>query len=284
MTQEADEAAMRKAFEQFMVSGKKKKGEAASPSKKVNHTVQRQEAKLVLKKVERKYWQILNAFQGTLERDWLEVDDNLERVVSSIAELRRRIAMESRQLRLEKSKAHKQWEGYGYRVSSYITTEDLELALSHDLLQHEKLMAGARMLLASLSEAQEALGRRLEEMMLHHMDSMSMVGEHLDPASSLWTTMGAVDGLQHVHSSLAMELYRKQLLVQSLLDAVNDDLLGNSEHVEEMDANPRRVADKCSREWPRGSKASHINVAVLEELLNLGERGEDGNNEKQVRK
>ena len=35
-------------------------------------------------------------------------------------------------------------------------------------------------------------------------------------------------------------------------------------------SNPRRVAEKCLREWPRDSKASEVNVVVLDGLLALG--------------
>jgi hypothetical protein len=158
----------------------------------------------------------------------------------------------------------------------------VELALSHDLIQHEKMMAGARTLLSSLSDAQESLARRLDEWMLHDMDTLYMIeslgddsAEEASSSSSLETVMRATDKLQNVFCSLALELYRKQLLIQSLLDAVNDDLLvRNDDEEEEMDVgtnvNPRRVAEKCLREWPRGSKESHVDVKVLDELLELG--------------
>ena len=276
----AQEEDMRKAFEQFMITGKKtgKVNVVQTTSKQKVGTKDEQ----VLKRAEKKYWQILNAFQGTLERDWLEVDDNLEGVVSSISNLRSRIAMESRYLMKQKSKSHKPWDGCGYRVDEYsggvLMVDDVEMALSHDLVQHEKMMAGARLLLASLSEAQETLGRRLDELMLHDMDTIHVMQcMALETSSSLSTVMSVVEKLQDVFTSLALELYRKQLLIQSVLDAMNDDLLvRDQEEVDDaggMDDNPRRVAEKCLREWPRGSKSSHINVEMLDGLLSLGERG-----------
>ena len=190
----------------------------------------------MLKKVEKKYWQIINAIQGTLERDWLQVDDNLERVVSSISNLRRRIYLESRQLCKMKTNVTKTWNGCGYRANheSGVTIDDVELALSHDLLQHEKMMAGARMLLSSLSEAQEALARRLDELFLHHMDTVNVIQSMgCETPPSLLVVMAAVDKLQQVFTSLALELYRKQVLVQTILDAVNDNLLARDEDEEE---------------------------------------------------
>jgi hypothetical protein len=257
---------MRRAFEQFMMSGSKNKSPGVVQEVDRKNQVVEANEELLLKKAERKYWQILNAFQGTLERDWLQFDDNLLDVVSSIANLRGRIAMESRLL--AKKDSHKLWDGHGYHpTKSSLSTEDVDLALSHDLLQHEKMMRGLRTLLASLSEAQEALGRRLEELMLHHLETKQCM--------PLWTSV--VDRLQQDFCDLAMELYRKQVLVGSLLDAVNDDLLVAHEDEETVDAhvNPRRVADKCCREWPRGSNKSHVNVKMLDGLLQLGERDEN---------
>lgn len=284
MSNNEDEEEMQKAFEQFMISGRNSKDRSRvekvdvqnkSPVKHKNT----QKEEVVSKKVEKKYWQILNAFQGTLKRDWLEVDDNLEGVVSSIYNLRSRIYMESRQLYRMKNRSIYKWNGCGYRANGEggLTVDDVELAMSHDLLQHEKMMAGARMLLSSLSEAQEALGRRLDELLLHHMDALYLVQNSmtLEVPDSMQTIMASVDKLQQVFTSLALELYRKQLLVQEVLDAFNDDLFfrddDDDEDADAMDVNPRRVADKCLREWPRGSKASHVNATILDGLLTLGE-------------
>jgi hypothetical protein len=276
MSQHSEEE-MREAFEQFMISGKSKSsGGSESPAAAYKHRSNNKD-KVTLKKVEKKYWQIINAIQGTLERDWLHVDDNLERVVSSISNLRKRIYLESRQLYKMKTSVTKKWSGCGYRGQNEggVTVDDLELALSHDLLQHEKMMAGARMLLSSLSEAQEALARRLDELFLHHMDTVYVVQSlGCETLPSLLVVMTAVDKLQQVFSSLALELYRKQVLVQTILDAVNDNLLVREEEEEEengaIHVSPRRVAEKCLREWPRDSEASEVNVAVLEGLLALG--------------
>jgi hypothetical protein len=258
---EVDDVDVRRAFEHFMMRGNNKSPAVAQEVAMPNNVERLEpEEELLLKNAERKYWQILKAFRGTLERDWLQVDDNLHDVISSIANLRGRIAMENRLL--AKKDCLKLWDGHGYHsTKSSLWREDVELALSHDLLQHEKMMGGARTLLASLSEAEEALGRRLEELMLHLLEMKQCV--------PLWTSVA--DRLQQVFCDLAMELYRKQVLVRSLLDSVTDDLLvAKDEESVYADVNPRRVADKCCQEWPRGSKKSHVNVKMLDGLLQLG--------------
>ena len=167
---------MRQAFAEFMISGKGSSKNKEKPSSQVQSPSIDRAAReaTAFKKQERKYWQIINAFQGTLQRDWLDVDDNLGRVMDSISSLRERIAAESRQLRKQKETPTKRWQGHGFRSRSSslgLTPDDVQLALTHDLLRHEKMMAGARMLIASLSEAQDTLGRRLEESMLHDMET-----------------------------------------------------------------------------------------------------------------
>ena len=51
----------------------------------------------------------------------------------------------------------------------------MELALSHDLMQHEKMMDGLRSLLANLSECHEALLRHLDVMTKHHSECLDFL-------------------------------------------------------------------------------------------------------------
>jgi hypothetical protein len=281
----SDEAAMQQAFADFM-NGGQSKSKVTTPSSPL--VVLDAEARMELetvrevqavKKLERKYWQILHAFQGSLERDWLAVDDNLGGVVSSIANLRGRIVMESRKIFEQRDGSSKQgsWKRCGYRASGMdLTLDDIQLALSHDLLQHENMMLGARTLLASMADAQESLGRRLEELMVHHMDTMEVIQSlvRFDPqSSSIVVVMGMVDGLQEIYTSLAAELYRKQSSVQTLLDATNDDLLiTGEERVTRQDQDPRALAEKCSMSWSRRSTSSCVVESSIQALLQLGDR------------
>ena len=281
----SDEAAMQQAFADFMNGGQSKL-KVATPStpRVVLDAKARMELETVrevqaVKKLERKYWQILNAFQGSLERDWLAVDDNLGGVVSSIANLRGRIVMESRKIyeNRDGSSNHGSWKRYGYRSCGMdLTIDDIQLALSHDLLQHENMMVGARKLLASMADAQEALGRRLEELILHHMDTVEFIQSlvHFDPqSSSIVVVMGMVDSLQDIYTSLAAELYRKQSSLQTLLDVTNDDLLiTGEERVTRQDQDPRALAEKCAMSWSRRSTSSCVVESSIQALLQLGDR------------
>ena len=280
----ADEIAMQAAFADFMGRGRSKpSGNARCTSLGVDSggTLDLEVARelQLVKKLERKYWQILNAFQGTLERDWLQVDDNLGDVVSSIANLRSRIWMESSKIH-ERANAPSQesWKRAYRRCNQGLTRDDIQLALTHDLLKHEDMMAGARTLLSSIAEAQGSLGRRLEELLTHQMAVVELLQglPHFDPlsSSSIVTVMKMVDGLTDIFVSLASELYRKQWLVQTVIDSTNDDLLVNvGESVSRKGEDPRAVADKCSRSWSRRSSLSCVDESAIQGLLRLGTHG-----------
>lgn len=194
------------------------------------------------RKPERQYSTIIKAFQGTLQRDWLDVDDNLAAVMRSISNLRDRIYWSSQQLRNKSKREDWQTNSCGPRV--YLLKEDIELALAYEMQQHELMMAGARSLLSSMNQAQEALGRRLAEGMQYEID---LQGEcyargELPPPSVMGT-------LEDVYGTLAEELYHKQMAVQDVLDCTNDFLLANDEDLITADENPRKVAKRSCEKW-----------------------------------
>ena len=88
----------------------------------------------------------------------------------------------------------------------------------HDLEQHEKMLAGLRRLLSALSEVQEALGRKLDELMGLHWgccEDVDLRSEHSSSSSIPMQTL--VDEASLVYHQLAMELYRKQGLVKGII-------------------------------------------------------------------
>lgn len=203
---------------------------------------------------------IVKAFQGTLQRDWLEVDDNLAAVVRSISNLRDRIYWSSQQLLAGPYIAGgNDWKRQrGARV--HLKHQDIELALKHELQQHEQMMTGARSLLTSLNQAQEALGRRLAEGMQLCLDIRA--NQSLDNKSI--SALASIDALEHVYHILAVELYSKQVMVQEMLNCTNDYLFASDDVVVTADENPRRTAHKCSTKWTLMSQQADI-----KELMSL---------------
>ena len=196
---------------------------------------------------------IVKAFQGTLQRDWLEVDDNLAAVVRSISNLRDRIYWSSQQLAVPYNTSGDEWKTpRGARV--HLEREDIELALKHELQQHEQMMTGARSLLTSLNQAQEALGRRLAEGMELCLEIRA---NHYSWEKSL-SSLSSIDALEDVYHILAEELYTKQVMVQEMLNCTNDYLFASDDDVVTADENPRRVAHRCSTKWTLMSQQAEI--------------------------
>jgi hypothetical protein len=306
---EEDEEAMRAAFAAFMLHGKSQGAvtSSQSPVAQAHASNNNNNNNTAFSKALRKYKPITTAFHGTLDRDWWEVDDNLAQVMASIANLRERCYLTSRLIVKQKQQQEKSrntcssssrgggimmrhpqkqpsWKGRGFRVDAQTTAfteDDLELTLSHDLLQHERMLAGARKLLHSLGEAQEALGRRLDELLLHRMETYRYLDDDFSvTAAGVVAFAGVcsrVDHCQQLYSQSSKELYRKQSLAAQVFDSVQDSLLYREQAVsrygggsggggDEDDAarSPRAVAQRVVNQWPRTHRESHFySSAVL---------------------
>eukprot|EP01083_Nonionella_stella_P155830 503957_1 len=129
----------------------------------------------------------------------------------------------------EANKMKNEWASHGFSqtyggVPTLLNEEDADLALSHDLLQHEKMMSAIRSLFANLSECQEAMHRILDEVMKHHHECIE-VFDWSDLTVSFYKSSSLEELLNDFVAMLSLELYRKQSLVHLLLGAVEDDLL-----------------------------------------------------------
>mmetsp|Transcript_28299 Transcript_28299/g.46846 ORF Transcript_28299/g.46846 Transcript_28299/m.46846 type:complete len:287 (+) Transcript_28299:393-1253(+) len=218
----------------------------------------------------KQYASIVKAFQGTYQRDWLEVDDNLGAVMRSISNLRDRIYWTSEQLVKQQQQSEAAADETTNRsalpkrrsIASarvHLTRDDMELALQHDLQQHEQMMVGARSLISNLNQAQEALGRRLDEAMQYNLEF-----EYYDEASSSFQSNNSM-AMEQVYQELARALYQKQLLVVHVLTCTNNRLLMAPPSSREQssgsgpaalasvieDDEPRTAAQTCIKKWTR---------------------------------
>jgi hypothetical protein len=193
---------------------------------------------------------VMRAFQGRLQ-EWKETDTQLEAVVGSIANLRDRIWWETRQRAQMESR--KPWEECCFRPSlvSALTLEDMQLALTYDLLQHEKMMAAGRNLITSLAQAQDGMGRRLDEWMMMNLESpLSQQG------------LICLDLAQDVYGLLAEKLYCRQDALRLIFDSSHDGLV--SKEGVEGHQNPRVVARTALSRWQ--SKDS-VMTKLVDEML-----------------
>lgn len=179
--------------------------------------------------------------------NWLEVDDTGQELVQSISGLRERIWQISKELASMKQRTTKQaeWKKHGYRNRNdeLLSIEDLELALHHDVLQHERMLTSLRKMLSGTAQTQEAMGRRLDEFYRLLDDAQMVRGSFL-----------SLEDCQGLYTATANELYRKQMLAEKVLDSVSDRLLYREDEHGSNDENPRRLAQQCSEQWSRRHK------------------------------
>ena len=269
----------KKAFEEFMLGGRtrsRKISNNSSGSSNNNNNNKSSPATSTPKTPPqiKRIVSIIKAFQETLVREWLDVDHNLYLIMSSISNLREQCCETNHRLIvLRKNKGaqsqkqqhqqhdrRNQWSGYGYRnnimttstTSLFLQQDDLEMALTNALLQHERMITTGRQLLSNLGQVQEALGRRLDELLtflVYNYNAQGLmrsassaddenrkdndknckndddvVGDDDDDDVDV---LKQVDECQELFHATASELYRKQTLAVGVLDetSAQDSLL-----------------------------------------------------------
>ncbi len=213
---------------------------------------------------------IFKALQGRIQ-DWKDANEQSERVLGSILNLRDRLAWESSHLQRSREAPPSKkpaWEGWGFRdgttASSALLEEDVELALHHDLLQHERMQGALRGLLSSMAQATDAMGRRLDEGLM--MASVQSADDDTDGGSGTHPSLAIMEGAQQAYSFLSEELYRKQVLVRKVLDSCHDGLVDQESTDVFVRGDPRQVVLDACRAWtPRDSEAQ----AGVDRLLKM---------------
>lgn len=228
----------------------------------------------------RTFARLRRAFALSL-RDWLDLDGQALEVVRSVANLRERLWLSSRALAAAEDRqsdsaaavAGADWRRHGYRggtapsrgAGAHLTVADLRLTLSDELRQHERMLALARRTVAALGPEQDSLGRRLEDLLLwaeqaHSNDTDSGAAGNLLQSAVEFAVQ--IETYRQVFVAASQELYRKQLLLQEVLDSVHDGLLygATCDSLENRDVepsdSPKQVARRCADVWPRSSPQS----------------------------
>jgi len=225
-----------------------------------------------MKRYEKRCWNVFHRFCSTLQNDWFSLDDQLLDVIQSISELRHRMLMQAKCLHdFAHHKDRYNWLCHGNSKihmiccdnTKILTKADVELALSHDIIQHEKMMAGVRSLLSNLSEIQDTLGTSLDKIMQQQLEVTTNQCKRNE------TLINLVNEMNNIFVMLAMEIYRKQILAQMLIESTagNDILYSSHQSVDnDEEDGARKTATFCCRRWPRNSKYSlvdHERVGVL---------------------
>ncbi|KAL3929612.1 MAG: hypothetical protein SGARI_004704 [Bacillariaceae sp.] len=151
----------------------------------------------------------------------------------------------------------KPWAGCGLRnnnggggtsSNSFLLQDDIQCALDHDLLQHERMIAVLRSLMASLAQLLDAFGRRLDEWMMQDVNGMYA---------------------QQLFALLSEDLYNKQVVSQKILDSCHVGML-------EEDAipnivkgkQPHEIAKQAMQQWKSGGSSRRSEKdALMERFL-----------------
>jgi len=259
---------MQEAYQEFML-GKSKSGVPTSPKEQNRGNIDNDWSS----RKKSGYRPILRALQGRLE-EWKDTNYKLEGVLRSIANLRDRVYWESgclkassvaiggRTICVQQQQERKQqgstWRDSGFRSISLnhigghtLLNEDIDLALNHDLLQHEKMLSALRSLVASLAQSVDEVGRRLDEWMFQNlMDQNDEIDEKM--FGIIVKEQNTLEIVQEVYSLLASDLYLKQKMATRILDSCHDGLLGigdeNNQSRCYRKVNPRDVIRKTAKE------------------------------------
>jgi hypothetical protein len=209
------------------------------------------------------------SFYKVLVQQYLDSDRFAEDVLRSIVNLQDRLRHEM--VLVERMKSNQAattklpplpWKSYGYRhdqqdLDEGLTLDDINMTLDRDLLQHEAMLSQLRRMVSTMAQAQDAMGRRLSEWYNNEGDDDDD-DDGLETAQSLYVTC-------------AQELYRKQIMVQSICDKAAMDL-GNalstgSVHVRST------TARECLTIWNRSCAESYLAVKK-DEIKSLIQRYE----------
>ena len=188
----------------------------------------------------------IRVFQAKVQ-DWTDIDDQLRSVLMSVQALRNRMWWES--TRQADPTSRSSWQKcldlHIPGTPTCLNASDIQLALSTDLLQHEKMMVTTRFLAAALSQAQDRIGRFLHEWMVIHREAPLSIQE-----------LSVLGEAQNVNTLLGKELCRKQALVSTLIKSTIKGLVRDEKKNEASAESPRIVAADCVTNW--GSRDSAL--------------------------
>jgi len=159
------------------------------------------------------------------------------------------------------------WKSYGHQETSsqsfshHLQIDDIQLALSHDLEQHEKMLTGLRSLMSNMAECHDALGRIVDNLWQFHFEVENNEGMNKD--ESLEHIVTCVTSL---YQMLSMELYRKQNMVPMVIDSTKDEILGMNELGKGHDVRTKKsqtLVRECCKSWKRSSSDEELLLSVM---------------------
>jgi hypothetical protein len=288
----------------------------------------------------KRYFQLLRSFNDKVQYNWLDTDDQMLSIIENIVSIRARLPIEWKVLQFSTTQLYSPstqramnpqcgfrddvtnmhldngdhlWKYCGFLGKPkevpyslvHLNIDDIQLALSNDLMQHEKMLVELRKHISQLSECHDALGRVVDTLWHFHLECCSVVEAQEDEPQDDADIGDDVDkvlesnivhAVTEVFHMLSMELLRKQRLVPLVLESTNDELLGIKEDEAELmvrnkngvqgvegyvggDSNDAiydksthglRAARKCCKGWKRTSDDTCVDLSLIGHLVKLG--------------
>jgi len=274
----------------------------------------------------KRYYQLLRSFNDKVKHTWLDIDDQMLAILQNIVSIRGRLPLEWKLLHSSSLKQDNP-EGGGDFVdgnqddwkycgllgkpkeipySFHLRPNDVQLALSNDLKQHEKMLIALRSFISNLAECHDALGRVVDNLWKFHLECTTEdeeEGEGQGQGDDGWMhneddgMESIVQNVTNVFQMLSMELYRKQSLVPLIIESTEDEILGVEKQASSAgdargyakgnlrlvgsDGNTLsgvQTARKCCKSWQRSSDESCIDEGLISHVMKLGEISQQNNN------
>jgi len=240
-------------------------------------------------KIKKRYYQLLRSFNDKVKHTWMDIDEQLLSVLQNIVSIRGRVPHEwkvlSQATRYHQAKLVEDspeqeeefdndgnhgddWKSYGHQetssqsVSHHLRIDDIQLALSHDLEQHEKMLTGLRSLMSNMAECHDALGRIVDNLWQFHFEVENNEGMN-NKDESLEHIVTCVTSL---YQMLSVELYRKQNMVPLVIDSTKDEILGMNELGKGHDVGTKKsqtLVRECCKSWKRSSSDEELLLSVM---------------------
>lgn len=250
----------------------------------------------VKKRDKKRHHQLLRSFNSKMQHTWFDIDDQLLSILQNVSNIRGRLPQEWKLLHFsdsaqvnvseqEQDRQRDQWKYHGFlgkpkelSYAFHLHTADVELALSNDLMQHEKMLAGVRSLMSNLAECQESLGRVLDTLYTFHLEYNAQWEDNELSEHDNDNMHNHLDAVTDVFHMLSLELYRKQNLVLLILESTNDEILRIEASNNDYDASNNdydsrqgglQTVRMCCESWPRSSEESCIDEEYLSVMLKM---------------
>jgi len=245
-------------------------------------------------KEKKRYYQLIHSFNDKVTHTWIHIDDQILAVLQNIVSIRSRLPLEWKVLHSSHLKTddninpqdddydrdEDEWKQHGLQsklketpYSFHLHMSDVQLALSHDMTQHEKMLSAIRTFMTNLSECHEALSRVVDTLWKFHLDCVQdrIEEDGEDDEYNGGEMQNMVDNVTKVYQMLSSELYRKQLLIPLILESTQDEILGIEKgKIIEGSRKGMQSARNCCKSWDRSSKESSIDESKLSYVLKLG--------------